>query len=82
MEIVKSEDSPKPLNAIDYAEVAKSYNRIQPLQALRMGQVYNISLFKAALVRRGVTHGTDFKAFNKKGHTYVQRVSEKNMREE
>lgn len=60
---------------IDYAALATHYNALQIGGAVVMDKVYNITLFKRALERRGVVHNTDFQAYNADGKTYVKRLT-------
>ena len=64
---------------IDYAELAKHYNTLQIDGAVVMDKVYNITLFKRALARRGVVIDTDFQAYNANGKTYVKRLTATRM---
>lgn len=63
---------PKPMQPIDYGKLAMLYNQIDEIDGyVELDQVYNITLFKQALERRGVVSGKDFIALNRKPYTYV-----------
>lgn len=75
-------DLPQPQSQafIDYGALTKKYNELEMTAGLQLEKVYNITLFKRALERRGLIHGEDFHAYNKNGSTYVQRLTEKRMK--
>jgi hypothetical protein len=65
---------------IDYAELAKHYNTLQIDGAVVMPKkVYNITLFKQAVARRGLKSELDFQAYNADGKTYVKRLTIQRM---
>lgn len=75
MKVVSNEER-TPLVPIDYAKLADFYNSSEVGGAVEMDeQVYNITLFKKALSRRGVVSEVDFHAFNKGGKTLVKRLT-------
>jgi len=80
MELAKPEDTPSPMQ-IDYALIARKYNTAEQGGSVKMKKVYNITLFKKALSRRGVRESIDFQAFNQDGFTYVKRISALRMTE-
>ena len=76
MKIVNNEER-SPMQRIDYSKLADLYNRLENGGAVEMDeQVYNITLFKKHLARRGVVIGTDFEAFNRDGKTVVKRLTQ------
>lgn len=76
---VVNEGAPSALNKIDYNKLADYYNSAEVEGAVEMDEVYNITLFKKALERRGLTLDEDFSAFNKDGKTFVKRLSQASM---
>lgn len=77
MKVVKEEDIGTPRVAIDYNKLADFYNASQVGAGIETDEeVYNITLFKRALNRRGLKVNEDFSAFNKDGKTFVKRLSE------
>ena len=68
-----------PLHLLDYAKIAKNYNSLAIGGAVVMDKVYNITSFKAALARRGVTVNVDFQAYNVRGETLVKRLTSTRM---
>jgi hypothetical protein len=75
MKVVKEEVG-SPRIAIDYNKLAEYYNTAEIEGAVEMDEVYNITLFKKALTRRGLELDVDFSAFNKDGKTLVKRLSQ------
>lgn len=75
MKTVQHEER-SPLVPIEYNKLADLYNRLEVGGAVQMDKVYNITLFKKALARRGVVIDTDCSAFNKDGKTLVKRLSQ------
>jgi hypothetical protein len=74
MKVVEHEER-TPNTPIDYSKLADFYNRLEIGGAVEMDQVYNITLFKQAIERRGLGLG-DFQAFNKGGKTLVKRLTQ------
>lgn len=81
MKVVPKEGR-EPRASIDYKKLAELYNSLEVGGAVEMEPVYNITLFKDALGRRGVVLDTDFSAFNKDGITLVKRLSMAAMTQE
>lgn len=69
-------------NPINYGEVASLYNAAQINGGVELDRVYNITLFKRTLTRRGLVEGVDFTAANHKSITLVTRLSPKKMTKE
>lgn len=61
--------------SIDYESLAKLYNAAALNDGVEMTRVYNITLFKRALSRRGIEAGKDFEAFSHGEVTIVKRLS-------
>lgn len=67
---------PTPAKAsIDYDRLRELYNEAPVGGGVEMDRVYNISLFKQALVRRGLVPGKDVDAFTSGEQTIVKRTS-------
>lgn len=82
MKVVPNEGR-TPLVPIDYVKLAEFYNGLEVGGAVEMDEkVYNITLFKQALGRRGVVSEVDFHAFNKDGKTLVKRLTLVDMTKE
>ena len=75
MRVVKHEER-QPLARIDYDKIADNYNRLEVGGAVIIDKVYNITLFKQHLERRGLSSNTDFYAFNKGDETCIKRLSQ------
>lgn len=75
METVSEKDQPKGINRIDYAKLADYYNQNEIGEAVSMDQVYNISIFKESLERRGLVRDQDFVAYTTGGKTFVKRLT-------
>jgi hypothetical protein len=78
MKVVEHEER-TPNTPIDYNKLADYYNRLEIGGAVEMDQVYNITLFKEAVERRGIRREVDFLAFNRDGKTIVKRESQAPM---
>lgn len=73
-------DPPKPLAPINYAEICKAYNNISVGEAIELDMVYNITLFKRYLANHGnAVNDVDFQAYSVSNHTYLKRLTEKQM---
>lgn len=81
MKVVPQEDRSARI-PIDYVKLAEYYNALEVGGAVEMDAVYNITLFKQALERRGVVETTDFTAFTKHGKTLVKRLTQADMTKE
>lgn len=68
-------NAPSPTNRIDYAEVVDIYNKTYVGGKFRMPKVYNVTLFRNNLLRRGLT-AEDICVYQRGGHCYIQRLSE------
>lgn len=78
-----AEAAPKPLNKVNYNEVADNYNQLKVGEtALEMDRVSNITLFKRAVENRGLVSNVDFKAFNNGEHTFVLRLTQALMKKD
>lgn len=76
MKVVKEEVG-SPRTPIDYNKLADYYNSAEIGGAVQMDEpVYNITLFKKAISRRGLVLDVDYTAFNKDGKTLVKRLSQ------
>lgn len=82
MKVVTKEDAQKERERIDYSAIADFYNRLQIGEALQIEPVYNITLFRQRLAKRGVEADKDFEAFGKNGKTLVKRLSAARMSKE
>lgn len=82
MEEVGKGSVPPSRTPLDYPKIAAHYNELQLQGALKLEKVYNISLFKARLERRGVKRDIDFIAYNSGDHTYIQRLTAKTMKKD
>jgi len=76
---VVPEEGRSPRTSIDYGKLAELYNALEIGGAVEMDPVYNITLFKDALARRGLVNLEDFSAFNKDGRTLVKRLTQAAM---
>lgn len=85
--------APTALERIDYNEIADWYNFKVPVGgALKREKVYNITLFKHAIARRGLIVNRDFTATNKtttneqtgqqETHTYIVKLTSNQMRKD
>lgn len=79
MKVVTKEDAQKERERIDYSAIADFYNRLQVGEALQIEAVYNITLFRKRIVKRGLKADVDFEAFGKNGKTLVKRLSTARM---
>lgn len=66
--------------AIDYRDIAERYNDLARGQVLRLPRVYNITHFRRALERRGLTHRIDFKVSHQGSNCVIKRLSDVEMR--
>lgn len=71
----------KPFHWKDYEDLARTYNLLEKGRSMEAGEVSNITDFKRTISRRGVVLNKDFKAYTKKGRTYLKRLSHTVMRE-
>lgn len=62
-------------DSIDYAKLSTMYNESAVGDGVELDKVYNITLFKKALERRGVIVGKDVEAFSSGDVTIVKRIS-------
>lgn len=93
MEISAPPETTAVHQRIDYNEIADWYNLKTPVGgALKRERVYNITLFKNALARRGLVVNKDFRAVTKttlnekteqeETHTYIVKLTSTPMRKD
>lgn len=68
-------DSPSPANRIDYAELVDIYNKTYVGGKFRIPRVYNVTLFRRNLLRRGLA-ADDIAVYQRGGHCYLQRLTD------
>lgn len=68
-------NAPSPVNRIDYAEVADVYNKTFVGGKFRLPKVYNVTLFRNNLLRRGLTP-QDIAVYQRGNHCYIQRLTD------
>lgn len=75
------EDAPQGVKPIDYNEIVEAFNRLEPNgdKAIKIARVYNITLFKEILGRRGGKSDVDFQAYSSGDHTYIKRLTQVEM---
>lgn len=73
------QDTPRPLARLDYVGLASSYNELKVGEALKLEGLTNITNFKRAVDRRGIKEGEDYRAWQRKGVAFMQRLSPKPM---
>lgn len=78
IETISSPEAPRPQARVDYDELASAYNLQQVGGTLRIGKVTNVTNFKKALHRRGLSPG-DYEAYQRGRHCFLKRLSEKTM---
>lgn len=61
---------------MDYQRIAKAYNETPVGHSVVIPRVKNVTLFKAALYRRGLTDD-DFEAGNRRRECWITRLTEK-----
>ena len=71
---------PRPREFIDYQAIAREYNQLRIGGRLIRKSVYNITLFKQILARRGLT-SSDVRVFQAAGSCYMERVTSAVMSE-
>lgn len=75
-------EPPKAQTKIDYAEVTRLYNEeVQIGGYLEMPRVYNATLFRKAIARRGLDPKVDFSVRDRKPYTYLIKNTDKLMQE-
>lgn len=72
---VSETDAPAPVKRIDYVELAQHYNALEVGKSLKLGRVYNTTLFRQSLLRRGLGEG-DVHVYQRRGSCYITRKSE------
>ena len=72
---VSETDAPAPVKRIDYVELAQHYNALEVGKSLKLGRVYNTTLFRQSLQRRGLAD-SDVDVYQRKGSCYITRKSE------
>ncbi|MBC7198169.1 MAG: hypothetical protein H5U32_02860 [Pseudomonas balearica] len=72
---VAETDAPAPVKRIDYSALAEHYNALEVGKTLKLDQVYNITLFRQALVRRGLGD-EDVEVYQRKGNCFITRKTE------
>jgi hypothetical protein len=74
---VAVEDLPAPTKWLDYDEIATLYNTIAIGQAVKIKKVYNVTLFRQAIERRGLS-SADVHIYQR-GSCYIERKSDTPM---
>ncbi|CAD5377404.1 hypothetical protein OF001_U20331 [Pseudomonas sp. OF001] len=74
VEIVEG-TAPAPHNRIDYAEIVDVFNKTYVGGKFRIPKVYNVTLFRNNLLRRGLT-ADDISVYQRGDHCYIQRLSD------
>lgn len=67
--------APAPQNRIDYAEIVDVFNKTYVGGKFRIPKVYNVTLFRNTLLRRGLT-AKDIAVYQRGDHCYVQRLTD------
>lgn len=78
MEIQRVTETPAPVQRIDYEELASHYNDLDVDETLKMPSVYNTTLFKKTLERKGLG-ADDVEVYQRKGNCYITRKSTATM---
>lgn len=69
------EEDRGPQNRIDYAELVDIYNKTYVTGKIRIPKVYNVTLFRKSLLRRGLTE-KDLAVWQRGQHCYIQRLTD------
>lgn len=67
--------APDPHNRIDYAEIVDVFNKTYVGGKVRIPRVYNVTLFRNSLLRRGLT-AADISVYQRGAHCYIQRLTD------
>lgn len=74
------EEHPNPVKRHDYEQIAEVYNGTEIGQAVRLDRVYNTTLFRQALERRGLT-AADAAVYQRGDYCFIARKTETQMRQ-
>lgn len=72
---VSETDAPAPVKRIDYVTLASAYNALEVGEVIKIGKVYNTTLFRQSLLRRGLGDG-DVYVYQRKGACFITRKSQ------